>query len=53
VNRRENSYWASGYGGQRIAWNHKNQRILIAFSDIENYMDDLYWLYRDWSSVPD
>ena len=52
-NRQKNSYWAVGYGGQRIAWNHNNQRILIAFSNVENYMDDLYWLYRDWSSLPD
>ena len=52
-NRQKNSYWAVGYGGQRIAWNHNNQRILIVFSSIENYMDDLYGLYRDWSSLPD
>ena len=51
-NRQKNSYWAVGYGGQRIAWNHQNQRILIAFSNIENYMDDLYWLYQDWASLP-
>lgn len=51
-NRQRDSYWAVGYGGQRIAWNHKNQRILIAFSNVENYMDDLYWLYKDWSSLP-
>ena len=51
-NRQKNSYWAVGYGGQRIAWNHNNQRILIVFSSIENYMDELYWLYRDWSSLP-
>ena len=50
-NRQKNSYWAVGYGGQRIAWNHKNQKILIAFSNLENYMDDLYLLYRDWSSL--
>jgi CubicO group peptidase (beta-lactamase class C family) len=52
-NWQKDSYWALGYGGQRIAWNHKNQRILIAFSSIENYMNDLYWLYREWSSLPD
>ena len=51
-NRQKDSYWAVGYGGQRIAWNHKNKRILIAFSNVENYMDDLYWLYRDWSNLP-
>ena len=48
----KNSYWAVGYGGQRIAWNHKNQRILIAFSNVENYMDKLYALYADWATLP-
>lgn len=52
-NRLKDSYWASGYGGQRIAWNHKNQRMLIAFSNVENYMDDLYLLYRDWANLSD
>ena len=50
-NRQRDSYWAVGYGGQRIAWNHNNKRILIAFSNVENYMDDLYWLYSDWSTL--
>jgi CubicO group peptidase (beta-lactamase class C family) len=49
--RLRDSYWAVGHGGQRVAWNHKNNRILIAFSNIENYMDDLYWLYRDWAEI--
>jgi CubicO group peptidase (beta-lactamase class C family) len=49
--RLRNSYWAVGHGGQRIGWNHKNNRMIIAFSNIENYMDDLYWLYRDWAEV--
>lgn len=52
-NRLNDSYWAVGYGGQRIAWNHRNQRILVAFSNVENYMDDLYWLYRDWALIDD
>ena len=50
-NRLRDSYWASGHGGQRIGWNHKNNRILIAFSNVENYMDDLYWLYKDWATI--
>jgi CubicO group peptidase (beta-lactamase class C family) len=50
-NRLADSYWAVGYGGQRIGWNHKNNRILIAFSNVENYMSDLYWLYKDWALV--
>jgi CubicO group peptidase (beta-lactamase class C family) len=49
--RLRDSYWAVGHGGQRVAWNHKNNRMLIAFSNIENYMDDLYWLYRDWAEI--
>lgn len=49
--RLRDSYWAVGHGGQRIGWNHKNNRMLITFSNIENYMDDLYWLYRDWAKV--
>lgn len=49
--RLRDSYWAVGHGGQRIGWNHKNNRMIIAFSNIENYMDDLYWLYRDWAQI--
>jgi len=51
--RLKDSYWAVGYGGQRIGWNHKNKRMLIVFSNVENYMDELYWLYRDWARVDD
>jgi len=49
--RSKDSYWAVGYGGQRIGWNHKNNRMLIVFSNVENYMDDLYWLYKDWANL--
>jgi CubicO group peptidase (beta-lactamase class C family) len=49
--RLRDSYWAVGHGGQRIGWNHKNKRMIIVLSNIENYMDDLYWLYRDWAQL--
>ena len=49
--RLKDSYWAVGHGGQRIGWNHKNSRIIVAFSNVENYMDDLYWLYKDWATI--
>jgi CubicO group peptidase (beta-lactamase class C family) len=49
--RLRDSYWAVGHGGQRIGWNHKNNRMIIAFSNVENYMDDLYWLYKDWAQI--
>ncbi len=52
-NRQLDSYWAVGYGGQRLAWNHKNKRMLVAFSNLEDYMDDIYILYRDWRALPD
>jgi CubicO group peptidase (beta-lactamase class C family) len=51
--RLADSYWAIGYGGQRIAWNHKNNRILVVFSNLENFMDNLYGLYREWALLPD
>jgi CubicO group peptidase (beta-lactamase class C family) len=50
--RLHDSFWAFGHGGQRIAWNHHNQRIIVAFSNVENYMDELYLLYRDWANLP-
>ncbi len=51
--RLKDSYWAVGRGGQRIGWNHNNQKIIIAFSNVENYMNDLYNLYRDWATLAD
>ncbi|MBM3487211.1 MAG: hypothetical protein FJX67_11370 [Alphaproteobacteria bacterium] len=45
------SFWAIGYGGQRIGWNQSNNRILIAFSNAENYMDELYKLYANWAAL--
>lgn len=48
----KDGYWAVGHGGQRIGWNHRNKRMLIAFSNVENYMDSLYALYADWAILP-
>lgn len=45
------SFWASGHGGQRIGWNKKNKRILVAFSNHETYMLDLYAIYNEWMSL--
>lgn len=49
---RGDSSWAIGHGGQRIAWNRRNGRTLVAFSSIEDYMRDLNQLYDEWSSLP-
>ena len=47
----KDSFWASGHGGQRIGWNQKNKRILVAFSNHETYMLDLYAIYNEWMSL--
>ena len=44
--------WAIGYGGQRIGWNRRNDRILVAFSSVENYMTELHELYGAWAALP-
>lgn len=49
--KHRDSYWALGHGGQRIGWNHANNRVLIAFSNVENYMVELYSLYAEWANL--
>lgn len=48
----KDSYWAVGWGGQRIGWNHKNQRIIVSFSNSLNYVNKLYELYAEWAALP-
>lgn len=45
------SFWASGYGGQRIAWNRSNNRMLVVFSNEQSHMVDIYKLYADWAAL--
>lgn len=51
--KRRDSYWAVGHGGQRIGWNHANSRMLVVFSNVENYMMELYGLYAEWAALGD
>lgn len=46
-----NSFYAHGVGGQIVAWNKRNKRILVAFSN-DAPANDLGNLYRDWSRLP-
>ena len=46
-----NTTWASGWGGQRIGWSMGNDRMVIAFSNTEAWMPELYELARDWSRL--
>lgn len=43
--------WASGWGGQRIGWHLKSDRTVITFSNVENWMPELYQLARDWNQI--
>jgi hypothetical protein len=45
------SYWAVGYGGQRIGWSTEagNGRIFMLFSNsADRHMDLVYPIARDW-----
>lgn len=46
------SAWASGWGGQRIGWHRDNARMVVAFSNVENWMPELYTLAKDWQALP-
>ncbi len=43
------TYWAVGYGGQRIGWSSTNQKILIVFSNSESWASEIYQLLKDWN----
>jgi len=45
------SFWANGYGGQRIGWNRSNNRVMVVFSNEESHVVDLYRLYADWAAL--
>ena len=41
--------WALGHGGQRIGWHRDSDRMVIVFSNAENWMSDISELARDWN----
>ena len=43
--------WASGWGGQRIGWNYRNDRMLVVFSSRETWIPEVYELARDWGKA--
>jgi CubicO group peptidase (beta-lactamase class C family) len=45
------SAWASGYGGQRIGWHQKSDRMVVTFSNDESWMGDVYELGRRWMAA--
>ncbi len=40
--------WLVGYGGQRIGLDLKSDRMIVVFSNVENWMPEVYELGRDW-----
>jgi CubicO group peptidase (beta-lactamase class C family) len=44
-----NTAWAVGYGGQRIGWDKGSDRMTVVFSNVENWMPEVYGLARDWN----
>jgi len=46
-----NTAWTSGWGGQRISWNLGNDRMVLVFSNEENWMDSVYEIAKGWGQV--
>ena len=49
-----NSFWAAGYGGQRIAWSTdpNNQRVFVLFSNsADRHVDQIYPVARAWLAL--
>jgi hypothetical protein len=45
------SFYAHGVGGQIIAWNKKNKRMMVVFSN-ESPANELATIFRDWAKLP-
>jgi CubicO group peptidase (beta-lactamase class C family) len=47
----QDAYWWVGHGGNRIAVNPNNNKIMVLFAHQENFMGDVYRLYQTWSRM--
>jgi len=45
------TFWAVGYGGQRIGWSTKNAKAIVIFSNTEDWIADLMELNETWVSA--
>lgn len=43
------SYWWVGYGGQRVGIDPSSEKIIVLTSYREDYMDEVYKLFREWT----
>ena len=46
-----NTAWASGWGGQRISWHKDSDRMVVVFSNVENWMPEIYEVSKDWNRL--
>jgi CubicO group peptidase (beta-lactamase class C family) len=46
------TYWAVGYGGQRIGWSQKNKKVIVIFSNSESFAPQIYQLFDSWVQIP-
>jgi len=44
----KDSFWAVGFGGQRIGWSTRNEKIVISFSNSDAKIADLEQLFNQW-----
>jgi len=44
------SFWAVGFGGQRIGWSTRNDKIMLSFSNSDAKVADLERLFNQWIS---
>jgi CubicO group peptidase (beta-lactamase class C family) len=42
------SFWWVGYGGQRVGVDPETERIIVVFSQREDYMDQIHNLFGQW-----
>lgn len=42
------TFWAVGYGGQRIGWSRGTDKLLVLFSNSEEWITDAYQLLDRW-----
>jgi CubicO group peptidase (beta-lactamase class C family) len=46
-----NTFWAVGYGGQRIGWSILSDRSIVVFSNSEEWIVSIYEILEEWSAV--
>ena len=44
----QDSFWAVGFGGQRIGWSTIDEKIIITFSNSDAHIKDLELLFNQW-----